>query len=97
MKGFKVDASGNWIEVSPGATLDYAEEWADWLGTDTLATVVWTVPTGITISAQSNTPTLAKAWLAGFTLNLTYEVSCKVTTAAGRIDARVFRLICKKR
>lgn len=97
MTGFKRDATGHWIEVSPGAVLDYAEEWSDWLGADTIATVAWTLAAGLTAQSQSNTATKATVWLSGFALDATYEVACKVTTAAGRVDTRVFRLVCRKR
>lgn len=95
---FKQDASGYWIEVAPGALLDYAESWADWLNAgDTIQSAVWTVSTGLAIEAQSKTGTEAKVWLSGFALGTTYEASCKITTVNGRVDVRSFRLICKKR
>ena len=95
--GFKQDGRGYWIEVSPSAVLDYAEDWADWIGADTIASVTWAVPAGLTITAQANTTTKATVWLSGFVLGSTYEVSCRITTAAGRVDTRVFRLVCRKR
>lgn len=99
INGFKRDASGPWIEVSPGAVLDYAEAWDDWLAavTDTIASVVWTVPADLTVQSQSNTTVKASVWLSGFALGTTYECTCAIVTAAGRHDSRSFRLVCKKR
>jgi hypothetical protein len=90
---FHIDAAGYWIEKDPQAVLDYAMDWSDWLATDTITgTPVWTVPTGLTKDSQSNTTTVATAWLSGGVLGTTYTVSCKITTTAGRTDERSFRL-----
>ncbi len=97
MKSFLKDAVGYWLPVSPGAVLDYSVEWLDWIGTDTISSVVWTVPTGITSSAPTNTDSVARVWLSGFVDGTTYEIKCTVTTTAGRTDSREFRLVCKPR
>jgi|NOAtaT_7_FD_contig_111_419445_length_1406_multi_2_in_0_out_0_2 hypothetical protein len=72
----------------PQATLDYPINWAPWLTTDTISSVVWTVPTGITQTATSNTTTTATIWLSGGEVGTEYTVTCRVTTTAGRIDER---------
>lgn len=93
--GFKRDAEGYWKAVAPESYLDYADEFADWIPAgDSIASVVWSVPAGITASAPSHTTTKAIVWLSGFVLNNTYKISCKITTTAGRIIPRVFRLVC---
>lgn len=96
---FQQDAAGWWIPKDPAATLDYTLDWSTngWLGLDTIASVVWTVPAGITKTAASNTPTGATVWLSGGTLATSYIITCRITTAAGRTDERSFRVIIKDR
>jgi hypothetical protein len=76
----------------PDATLDYTIDWSLWLGTDTISTAVWTVPTGITKTAESHTTTLTTIWLSGGTVDAEYQVTCRITTAGGRIDDRTITI-----
>jgi hypothetical protein len=79
----------------PDATIDYTVDWADWLESDTIASAAWVLSTGITLSAQSNTDTTATAWVSGGTAGTTYTATCRITTAAGRIDDRTIRLVVR--
>jgi len=81
----------------PGAILNYTEDWEDDLGVDTIASVVWTVPTGITKDSQSNTNTTASIVLSGGTAMNTYYVGCQITTAAGLVDERMLIFKCLDR
>ncbi len=72
----------------PQATLDYRFDWSLWLVTDTIVSVTWTVPSGITQTAATNTTTTATIWLSGGSAGTKYTVACRVTTTAGRIDER---------
>lgn len=84
----------------PDATLDYSIDWtADgWIGADTITgTPVWTVPVGLTLESQSNTTTVATAWISGGTVGADYAVACKITTAGGRTDERTIRLQIRQR
>lgn len=74
----------------PDAKLDYQIDWAAWLAGDTIQSVAWTIPAGITSPTTSNTTTTTTIWLQGGTAGSYYEVSCKITTAAGRIEERSF-------
>lgn len=76
----------------PEAVLDYAVDWSAWLGTDTISTVTWTVPTGLVLASQANTTTVATAWISGGVAGTVYTVECKIVTAAGRTDERSFVL-----
>jgi hypothetical protein len=78
----------------PQATLDYRFDWSAWLDVDTIVSVTWTVPAGITQTATSNTTTTATIWLSGGTVGTRYSVVCRVTTTAGRIDERTLRIDC---
>jgi hypothetical protein len=81
----------------PDAVLDYAVDWEAWLGTDTIASVAWSAPAGLTLDAQSHTDTIATVWLSGGTAGAQYVVGCAVTTAAGRVDERSLTIVCMNR
>ena len=81
----------------PDAVLDYALDWAEWLGADTIQGVTWIVSTGLTLTAKSHTATTATVWLAGGTVGATYAVTCRVTTALARTDDRTITLVCAER
>lgn len=72
--------------------LDYSIDWEDWLGTDTIASVTWTVPTGLTKDSQSNTTTVATVWLSGGTADTLYAVECRIMTAGGRTQDKTVYL-----
>jgi len=55
-----------------------------WPG-DTIATVVWTIPTGLTKSGESNTTTTATVWLERTGSGM-LTVSAKITSASGRVE-----------
>lgn len=96
------------IVKDPDASLDYKVAWKDWLDGDTLASVAWDVPAGLTGSNQSiNTggsvtidgvlhpaSTVATIWLSGGTLGDVYTVRCRATSAntPARVDDRSFRV-----
>jgi len=80
------------IEKDPEASLVYTISWAAWLpNSDTIASVSWTVPTGITNAGVSSDTTTASITLSGGTVGMTYDVACKITTTAGLIDKRTLR------
>ena len=77
----------------PDAELDYAVDWTDWLGTDTIVGSTWTVAagSGIQVSNESVDPGghVCTAWLSGGTISTApYRVTNEITTAAGRVDDR---------
>jgi hypothetical protein len=91
-------ASDRFVAIKdPSALLDYTLSWAAWLGTDTITSVAWTVPTGLTKPSNSNTTTTATVWLSGGTAGATYSVVCEVTTTAGRRDQRTITIKCQDR
>jgi len=55
-----------------------------WPG-DTIATVVWTIPTGLTESGESNTTTTATVWLERTGSGM-LTVSANLTSASGRVE-----------
>ena len=107
---FRFDADGAWIQKDPADALDYALPWADWLAGDTLQTVTWTVPAGLTKDSQSvnlapvtvdgveyAASTVATVWLSGGTPGEIYTITCRVVTAGGRTTERDFRVVVVNR
>ena len=76
----------------PDAVLDYSINWAPWLPDgDTIATSTWIV-TGpdstLAEDSSSKSTTVTTVWLSGGTLGLSYTVTNRVVTTAGRTDDR---------
>ena len=85
----------------PNAVVDFTRDWSAWLGTDTIATSTWVVPTGLTIgtggTAPTNTTTTATVWLSGGTAFGTYIVTNRISTTGGRTDDRSFLIVVMER
>lgn len=95
MSSFSADALGGFvITKDPDDLLDYVIDWSSWLGTDTITSVDWDVDTGIMNPTSSHTATTATIWLAGGSVTETYNITCRITTAAGRVVDRSFRVSC---
>lgn len=77
-----------WPNKDPNAVLDYLIDWSAFLGTDTIATSTWIVPTGITKDSDTRTTTTTTIWLSSGTAGHTYELTNRITTAGGRTDDR---------
>ena len=86
-----------WPSKDPDATLDYDIDWSAWLGQDTIAGSVWTVPAGLTSVLEENTTTKASIWLTGGTAARNYTITNTITTAGGRVQSRSVRLPCRER
>jgi hypothetical protein len=56
------------FEKDPDAVLDYAIDWTDRLGSDTISTSTWTVPSGITKDSDNKTTAKTTIWLSGGTV-----------------------------
>ncbi len=80
----------------PNAILDFGLDWSPWLGADTIATSVWTLPAGITQQSASNTTTTTTIWLSGGTAGTKYLVTNRITTAGGRTDDRTMTINVKE-
>jgi hypothetical protein len=86
------------ISKDPDAILDYVVDWTSWLTpiTDTIASVVWVVPTGVTETAVLFSNTSATIWLSGGTLSKVYTIVCRVTTANGRTEDHSFNILIEQ-
>ncbi len=81
-------------QKDPAARLSYSINWLDWLGENaSIVTSVWTVPDGLILSSQEITGGyICSVLIAGGEDKRDYEVTNKITTAAGLINVRSFRL-----
>jgi len=87
--------SHNYFVKDPDAILDYIVDWINWLCSDTIATGTWTVPTGITKVSNSITDTEAIVWLSGGTAGHSYDLTCRIITAGGRVDDRTISILVR--
>lgn len=81
----------------PSAVLDFAIDWATWLGSDTIATSTWSAPAGIAVDSSANSPTRATVWLSGGTAGNTYQLTNTIVTAGGRTDQRTIAIEVRDR
>jgi hypothetical protein len=81
----------------PDAVLDYAVDWSSWLGTDTIATSTWIVPTGLTKVSDTKTSTSAIIELSGGVKGTTYRVTNRITTANALTDDRTITITCQNK
>ena len=82
----------------PDATLDFEVDWSDWLATgETISSVAWDVPAGITHSTDSKSTTAATIWLSSGTAGNTYNVGCQITTSSTRTPERTIQIVVFER
>jgi len=72
-----------WLH-DPDSVLDYTWDFEGWLNGDTITTATLTPTTGLTINSSNTGPTAVTAWLSTDGTTGTREVTCSITTAAGR-------------
>ena len=68
------------FEKDPDAVLSYTRKWNKYLGSDTIATSVWIVDSGITKDSDSNDSTSTTIKLSGGTAGNKYTVTNRITT-----------------
>jgi hypothetical protein len=68
----------------PSGKKEYSLDWSDWLGSDTISTSTWTVPSGITKVTDSKTTTTTTVWLSGGSTGYNYLCTNHIVTIAGR-------------
>ena len=81
----------------PSDVLDYQGLYASWLGSDTIATSTWVLPSGLTKDSDSFTDTTTTVWLSGGTAKSDYTVVNRITTAAGRTRDKSITVTCGNR
>jgi len=82
------------FKKDPDATLDYTFNWLPWLApiSDTITDVEWVPDEALTVESSSNTTARATAFVSGGTAGETLRLTCRITTAGGRIDDRTIIL-----
>jgi len=101
--GFKRDLVGSYISKDPGATLQYAVDWSEWLPSgDTIATTVWTQESvhtngNLTLTNSSTANGVNTVDISGGTDGELYTVKNTITTNENLIDVRRFRIKVEKR
>ena len=86
------------FQKDPNAILDYTVDWTEWLEdvVDTISSVTWVVPDGLTKVAESNTTLMATIWISGGAVGESYRVVCRMSTATRTEDASIFLEIVEK-
>lgn len=87
------------ITKDPDAVLDYTFDWATYLEdiSDTISSKEIVVDTGITCDSSTISGSTVIAWISGGIAGMIYRVTCRITTAAGRIDDRSIYIAIKER
>jgi len=90
MKGFVKD---------PDATLDYGFDWSLWLGTDTIQSSSWTVPSALSIVPGSETAddVRTSCFISGGVAGEKYIVTNQIVTVGQRTEERSFELYVEQR
>lgn len=84
--------------LDPEARLDYVFDWSAWLteGETISEATVLASPAGLTVAPPGSptvvTGTTVTVWLTGGVVGARYDVTCRVTTSAGRVDDRSIRI-----
>lgn len=85
------------FEMSPSAILDFGFNWAEWLGSDTIATSNWTADAGVTPGAGAKTASLTYVIITAGAVAGVYDVTNSIVTSAGKADSRTFRIVVVQR
>ena len=93
-------AALRWPDKDPADVLDYGLDWSDQLAlvspADTISSVTWTVPAGLTAGPQFLVGSVATAWLSGGTAGTDYTIICRIVTTGGRTLERSVKLLVKE-
>lgn len=83
------------IKHDPNAISDYPFNWARWLtlsGGDTIASVVWILDSPLAKVSESFTATTATVFISGGLAGTILKITCRITTAGGRVEDRTIYL-----
>lgn len=77
----------NRFRKDPDAKKDYHFDWTDWLvGSDTIADFETFPSAELTVEDESEAGGIVTVWVSGGTEGAIHAVTCRITTAEGRID-----------
>ena len=88
-------SSSPYFVKDPNAIETFTVDWAAPLGTDTIASSSWIVPSGIAQVSIGNTTTKATIKLSGGTAGTTYMVTNRIitTTSGETLDASIYIVV----
>lgn len=90
---FRTDAGGLWAEQRAGSDLDYTLDWSDALDDgDGVAASAWAATAGVAVDRFAFDDAATTAWVSGGIAGRWYTVTNTVTTGAGRVFVRSFRV-----
>lgn len=103
--GYEKDSQGSWIPKDTQAELIYSMDWTEWLlGTDQITQVVYTLQVRANdpaplVKVDSGILSGKTTWVQvrGGQAGKIYTVTAKVTTGAGAVDRRHFRIKVEER
>lgn len=87
------------IEKDPDAVLDYSFDFGPWLTplNDTIDSADFILETPLLEEIRVVEPLTAVVWIKGGIPGQTHRATCRITTAAGRVDDRSIFLKIKQR
>ncbi len=88
-----------WPTKDPDDVLDYGLDWSAELDpADEIESAAWSIDReGLTITRHGVIDLVAVVWLAGGLEGTTYNVTCRMTTMAGRIRDRSAQIYIQTR
>lgn len=87
---FKYNTTGiPTIQKRAAGRLDYTFLFGPWLNGDTIASYTVTTEAGIVCDASNATETNITVWVTGGAVGTKKKLTCRITTAGGRVDERV--------
>lgn len=83
------------FEIDPDDTCDYVFQLAADLNGDTIDTVTFLLPDGLTEVSTSNTDTTATIFVSDAACGRTYRITCRVDTVGGRRFDKTIRVVAR--
>ena len=85
-----------WPNKDPDEILDYGFIWTDLMVEgDVITNSEWLSASGINIDSDTHTSDITVVWLSGGAVGDQYDLTNRVTTAAGRVFDRTSRIAIK--
>ena len=86
----------SWPIKDPDEVLDYSINWTARLpDDDKILTSTWTIPTGLTLNAQTIDGFITTVWMSVGVSGVTYKILNTITTQAGRTLQEAVQLVVR--